>query len=287
MKFVEKPKFDTHPTSQVWNYTLKVGCSHPRAGRGLSQQGQTSCETKHFSILCGLPIYFWIQECDIQPAIAPSTWMKSCDLDKRKLLMLQTLKGRKSCHKHDKQLWKTPRRDKRRSESGRHTRLERRANFPYSSQLSINNGFLSFSPCFPDNAGTTGRKTLVNHLVSRRQRLLKKGLLKENTGSDLGVNFSQGFLLKKVFFPAMNSEGFFFSSCSLLLLQQNAANTFHFLSCLVGCWGDVISELLYVSAGPYLQQNLWYMPVPPAADWIWPGKWRKPQLTELQKMNFT
>lgn len=118
----------------------------------------------------------------------------------------------------------------------------------------------------------------------------RKDSWRKNAGSDLGVNFSQGFLLKEVFFPAKNS-GFFFSfflgSCSVLLLQQNTAKTFHFLSCLVGCWGDVISELVYVSAGPHFQQNLWHMPVPPVADWIQPGKWRKPQLAKLQKMNFT
>lgn len=101
-----------------------------------------------------------------------------------------------------------------------------------------------------------------------------------------GLTFLKVFFWKRFSF-LLRIQIFFFSSCSVLLLRQNTANTFHFLSCLVGCWGDVISELVYVSAGPYLQQNLWYMPVPPVADWIWPGKWRKPQLAELQKMNFT
>lgn len=155
----------------------------------------------------------------------------------------------------------------------------------YSSQHSINNGIFYYDPALQTTLGWQQGKPWST-TVSRRQRLLKKRLLEKNAGSDLGVNFSQGFLLKEVFFPAKNSD-FFSSSCSVLLLRQNTANTFHFLSCLVGCWGDVISELVYVSAGPYLQQNLWYMPVPPVADWIWPGKWRKPQLAELQKMNFT
>lgn len=150
-------------------------------------------------------------------------------------------------------------------------------------------GFFHSQPAFQTLMGQQKGKpwsTTASRRQGWTQSLLEKRFLEKNAGSDLGVKFSQGFLLKEVFFPAKNS-GFFFSSCSILLLQQNTANTFHFLSCLVGCWGDVISELVYVSAGPYSQQNLWHMPVPPVADWIWPGKWRRPQLAELQKMHFT
>lgn len=143
-------------------------------------------------------------------------------------------------------------------------------------------------------AGAMKETAGVNHGKEEAcwtQSPLEKRLLEKSIGSVRGVNFSQSFLLREVFFW----ERFSFLlriqislvSCSVLSLQQNTASTFHFLSCLVGCWGDVISELVCVSAGPYSQQNLWHMPVPPLADWIRPGKWRKPQLAELQKMNFT
>lgn len=162
---------------------------------------------------------------------------------------------------------------------------------------SITKGLLSFSTCFPDTAGNTSPSLLGqqkgkpwSNTLSRKQgwsqRLLKKRLLEKNAGSDLRVNFSQGLLLKEVFFPAKNSD-FFLAPALLSCFSRTQQKTFHFLSCLVGCWGDVISELVYVSAGPHSQQNLWHMPVPPVADWIRPGKWRKPQLAELQKMNFT
>lgn len=51
----------------------------------------------------------------------------------------------------------------------------------------------------------------------------RKDSWRKNAGSDLGVNFSQGFLLKEVFFPAKNSGCFFFFLSRLLLSSLASA----------------------------------------------------------------
>ena len=73
----------THILLLMWqSLAPRVGMprSHPGAGKGLNRQTQTSCETKHCFILWGFFFFFLISGMWTQPAIAPSKWIKPCDL---------------------------------------------------------------------------------------------------------------------------------------------------------------------------------------------------------------
>lgn len=73
-------------------------------------------------------------------------------------------------------------------------------------------GFFHSQPAFQTLMGQQKGKpwsTTASRRQGWTQSLLEKRLLEKNAGSDLGVKFSQGFLLKEVFFPVKNSGVFF------------------------------------------------------------------------------
>lgn len=81
-------------------------------------------------------------------------------------------------------------------------------------------------------AGPIKGKALANRCkpgVCHIQSLLEKTLLEKSIGSVLGVNFSQSFLLRKVFFPAKNSDFFRLLLCPLASAEHSKHISFPFL----------------------------------------------------------